>query len=231
MSRGTDTTRNSPRIAVSKFCVFLGAITVAGGVGLVIPAGRFHMGILITGAACIVVGGSAVINALLGNPLNRRFPAVEVSRLLAGTSTLASGLVGIFTYPTGIYVLAVSGSLTGFGCLIIITSILGNPPRSFRFRDLPSKTPWRAAGRGAAPTAGAGLAARAGWRAMRITARLMPPVAGRRWLAEAESFLTEAPPGIRRRAVRSYLAGAVKVLIMNWAAALARLTGRGPTPR
>jgi hypothetical protein len=37
-------------------------------------------------------------------------------------------------------------------------------------------------------------------------AMLMPPAEGRRWLAEAESFLAEAPPALRRGAIGSYLA-------------------------
>ena len=62
----------------------------------------------------------------------------------------------------------------------------------------------------------------------------MPPAAGRRWLAEAESFLAEAPPALRRDAIGSYLTGAPQVIAMSWASALARqarLTGRGPVSR
>lgn len=68
---------------------------------------------------------------------------------------------------------------------------------------------------------------------MRIAARLMPPAAGRRWLAEAASFLAETSSGLRRRAVGSYLAGAPKVFAMCWAVALARLARliRRPPPR
>ena len=54
----------------------------------------------------------------------------------------------------------------------------------------------------------AGFLAGVGWRAMRLAARLMPRAAGRRWLAEAESFLAEAPPVLQRAAIRSYLIGA-----------------------
>ena len=39
-----------------------------------------------------------------------------------------------------------------------------------------------------------GLVAGAGWRAMRLAAWLMPRAAGRRWLAEAESFAAEPRP-------------------------------------
>ena len=43
---------------------------------------------------------------------------------------------------------------------------------------------------------------------LRAVARLMPPAAGRRWLAEANSLLFELAPGQRRQAVRSYLRSA-----------------------
>jgi hypothetical protein len=56
-----------------------------------------------------------------------------------------------------------------------------------------------------------------GWRTMRVAARLMPPAAGSRWLAEARSFLVEAPPEMRRAAVASYLASASMVIVQAWA--------------
>jgi hypothetical protein len=62
----------------------------------------------------------------------------------------------------------------------------------------------------------------------------MPPAAGRRWLAEAASFLAEAPPALRHGAIRSYLIGAPQVITVSWAGYLAgkaRLTGSGPAPR
>lgn len=76
-----------------------------------------------------------------------------------------------------------------------------------------------------------GLVAGAGWRAMRLAAWLMPRAAGRRWLAEAESFAAEAPPALRRGAIRSYLTGAPQVIMVTWAGDLARrtrLTRPGP---
>jgi hypothetical protein len=69
-----------------------------------------------------------------------------------------------------------------------------------------------------------GLATGAGWRAMRLAAWLMPRAAGRRWLAEAESFAAEAPPALRRGAIRSYLTGAPQVIMVSWAGDLARRT-------
>jgi hypothetical protein len=67
-----------------------------------------------------------------------------------------------------------------------------------------------------------GLMASVGWRLMRVAACMMPTAAGRRWLAEAESFLAEAPPVLRRGAVGSYLVGAPRVIVVSWAACLAR---------
>ncbi len=66
------------------------------------------------------------------------------------------------------------------------------------------------------------LAAAAGWRMMCLAARLMPRAVGRRWLAEAESFLAEAPPELRRRAINSYLATAPQVIVVGWASEAAR---------
>ena len=86
---------------------------------------------------------------------------------------------------------------------------------------------------------GAGLAegsliAGAGWQAMRLAARLMPRAAGKRWLAEAASFLTEAPPALQRGAICSYLIGALPVIVVSWTATLARrttITGVAPAPQ
>jgi hypothetical protein len=52
---------------------------------------------------------------------------------------------------------------------------------------------------------------------MRAVGHLMPPAASARWLAEAESFLAEAPQAILRDAVRSYLATAPQVVLASWA--------------
>jgi hypothetical protein len=68
------------------------------------------------------------------------------------------------------------------------------------------------------------LRARAGWRIMRAAAWLMPRAAGSRWLAEAGSFLSEAPPALRGRALRSYLAAAPPAILVSWACHLARRT-------
>jgi hypothetical protein len=71
---------------------------------------------------------------------------------------------------------------------------------------------------------GAGLAPpMAGrWPVLRAVSRLMPRAAGRRWLAEAESLLFEAPAGRRRTIIRSYLRSAPRLALAMWAAELAR---------
>lgn len=114
-------------------------------------------------------------------------------------------------------ILAAAGGACCGGAGIYLTRVLGNA-----LSGLPAGAVWRAAWREAVPGAGACPAASGGWRGVRAAARLMPPAAGRRWLAEADSFLAEAPPGMRRGAIGSYLAGAPQVIIMTWAAALAR---------
>jgi hypothetical protein len=66
---------------------------------------------------------------------------------------------------------------------------------------------------------------------MRLAARLMPPSAGMRWLAEAESFLAEASSELRHGAIGSYLAGAPHLIALSWATVAirqARLIRRGP---
>lgn len=91
----------------------------------------------------------------------------------------------------------------------------------------------RASGRGA------GLAVRCllpavGRRSMRMASRLMAPAAGKRWLAEADSFLFETPPTQQGKAIRNYLRTAPLVIVVSWASALAhqiRVTGSGPAAR
>lgn len=80
-----------------------------------------------------------------------------------------------------------------------------------------------ASGHGAMPVA-SGLIAGAAWQVMRAAARLMPRAAGSRWLTEAASFLYEAPPAQRGRALRSYLAAAPQTILASWAVHLTRRT-------
>ena len=57
---------------------------------------------------------------------------------------------------------------------------------------------------------------------LRAVARLMPPMAGRRWLAEAGSLLFEVAAGRRGRVVRSYLLSAPRLVVLMWAGELSR---------
>jgi len=57
---------------------------------------------------------------------------------------------------------------------------------------------------------------------LRAVARLMPPAAGRRWLAEADSLLFEVAAGRRGKTVRSYLLSATRLVVLMWAGELSR---------
>jgi hypothetical protein len=70
-----------------------------------------------------------------------------------------------------------------------------------------------------------------GWRTLAVVSRLMPASAGRRWLAEAESLLSEITAARRGPAVRSYLLSAPRLAVMMWvreAGRRARLGRRRP---
>jgi hypothetical protein len=62
--------------------------------------------------------------------------------------------------------------------------------------------------------------------AMRLAAGLMPPAAGRRWFAEADSFLDECGSQQRLAAARSWLGGVPQLIVVMWAARIARRAGR-----
>jgi hypothetical protein len=99
--------------------------------------------------------------------------------------------------------------------------------RPFRLGQL-----FRHGGEGAAygsgPAAGAGSApVMAGrWPALRAASRLMPGPAGRRWLAEAQSLLSEVDAGQRQAAARSYLRSVPGLVLMMWLAELSRRARR-----
>jgi hypothetical protein len=64
-----------------------------------------------------------------------------------------------------------------------------------------------------------------------IASLLMPRPAGRRWLAEADSLLSEIPVTQRGAAIRSYLLSAPGLVMTMWAHAVtrwARLGSRRP---
>jgi hypothetical protein len=69
------------------------------------------------------------------------------------------------------------------------------------------------------------------WRILALVSRLMPRPAGRRWLAEAESLLSELTAARRGAALRSYLLSAPRLAVMMWAREVqrrARLNLRRP---
>ena len=66
------------------------------------------------------------------------------------------------------------------------------------------------------------------WRVLAMASRLMPRSAGRRWLAEAESLLSEITPVRRGAAIRSYLLSAPRLAVTMWAREVLRRARLGP---
>jgi len=66
------------------------------------------------------------------------------------------------------------------------------------------------------------------WRMLVMVSRLMPGPAGRRWLAEAESLLSEITAARRGAAIRSYLLSAPRLAAMMWAREARRRARPGP---
>ena len=66
------------------------------------------------------------------------------------------------------------------------------------------------------------------WRVLAMVSRLMPGSGGRRWLAEADSLLSEIAPARRGAAVRSYLLSAPRLVMMMWAREALRRARPGP---
>ena len=66
------------------------------------------------------------------------------------------------------------------------------------------------------------------WHMLVMVSRLMPRPSGRRWLAEAESLLSEITAARRGTAIRSYLLSAPRLLAMMWAHEVLRRTRPGP---
>jgi hypothetical protein len=131
--------------------------------------------------------------------------------------------------------------LVSFTIIIVFTTFfihqIGPPYR--RGRDAGSR-PGRPHRRGrdsdasdAVEVGGRGDAGPAGptpyqWRTLLMVSRMMPGSAGRRWLAEAESLLSEIAVARRGAAVRSYLRSAPRLTVMMWAHELLRLARLGP---
>jgi len=68
------------------------------------------------------------------------------------------------------------------------------------------------------------------WRALLMASRLMPGSAGRRWLAEAESLLSEIAPARRGAAARSYLRSAPRLTTMMWVREVLHAVARSRRP-
>jgi hypothetical protein len=83
-------------------------------------------------------------------------------------------------------------------------------------------------GRGRDDDGGPAGAAAPQWHLLAIVSRLMPGPAGRRWLAEAESLLSEIAPVRRGAAIRSYLLSAPGLAVMMWAREARRRARLGP---
>jgi hypothetical protein len=66
------------------------------------------------------------------------------------------------------------------------------------------------------------------WHMLVRVSRLMPRSAGRRWLAEAESVLSEITATRRGAAIRSYLLSAPRLVVMMWARKALRQARPGP---
>jgi hypothetical protein len=148
-------------------------------------------------AAAVAGGAGAVGVAVAGGGV---VGAVGVAVVVAVVTVIVTLVVNVFYEP---------GTAGG----IIIRAV----------RSLAGRRGHLAAGHPAQP---AGLPGGPAGRAMRLAARLMPPATGRRWLAEADSFLFEASPEQRAAAVRDYLATAPRVIAAGWAGELARRTVR-----
>jgi hypothetical protein len=65
-------------------------------------------------------------------------------------------------------------------------------------------------------------------RLLLTVSRLMPRQSGQRWLAEAESLLSEIAAARRGAAVRSYLRSAPRLTVMMWAHEVLRRARLGP---
>ena len=66
------------------------------------------------------------------------------------------------------------------------------------------------------------------WHLLVMASLLMPRSAGRRWLAEAESLLSEIATARRGVTIRSYLLSAPRLVVMMWAREVLRRARLGP---
>jgi hypothetical protein len=66
------------------------------------------------------------------------------------------------------------------------------------------------------------------WRTLVMVSRMMPRPAGCRWLAEADSVLSEIAAARRDAAIGSYLLSAPRLVVMMWAREVLRRARPGP---
>ena len=125
--------------------------------------------------------------------------------------------------------------LVGFTIITVFTTFsmrqVGPPYR--RRRDGGSQARrGQDGGVGGHPRADAGPAGPAPyqWRALLVVSRMMPGSAGRRWLAEAESLLSEIAPARRGAAARSYLRSAPRLTVTMWAHEVLHAVARSRRP-
>ena len=130
-------------------------------------------------------------------------------------------IVGVVIVGGGIVSVVVSGADIVASVIGIVDSVGDVTLRKWDLRGLSRALMRRACCWAAGPVSGDALAG-AAWQVMRVAAGLMPRAAAGRWLAEAESFLFEAPAVYRRSAMRSYLITAPQLIAVSWAGALAR---------
>jgi hypothetical protein len=108
------------------------------------------------------------------------------------------------------------------GAALIFVQGDGLRPRD-RGRGAGSGVNWR----GRDDDGPAGVAAHQ-WHVLLVVSRMMPPTAGRRWLAEAESLLSEITAARRRAAISSYLLSAPRLMVTMWAREALRRARLGP---
>jgi hypothetical protein len=125
---------------------------------------------------------------------------------IGGIIAIVSGMLGVIGGALGIVSSGLLGIVAGGVFGVVLGGAVGTIGTSISL-------------------AASGLMATPSWRIMRVASGLMPRAAGSRWFEEAESFLSEAPAELRRRAIRNYLLTAPQVIVMSWIRALARRTG------
>ena len=167
-----------PRSLVSVLARLFGVGGTGDGIDFARVGATFG---LVSGILGFVVGILAIVSGMVG----------VVGGMLG---VVSSGLLGIVA--GGVLGVVLGGAVGAVGTGIFL--------RDWNFRGSFSALMRRVAD-GDAGLAASSPAATVSWRVMRVTSGLMPRAAGRRWLAEAESFLFEAPAGHRHRAIRNYL--------------------------